>query len=91
MSDDNSEEEQAKVALMACIKASDDRTQSELGSEFESDSEELFAKLSHYELQSCLSEILEKYQKLHNKYKDLKQVQVYESKAHSKLKKVSPL
>lgn len=70
---------------MACTEDHVEKIQSEL--ESKSDSKEVFPNLSHPELESCLSEILEKYQKLHNKYKDLKQVHVSESQAHNKLKK----
>lgn len=55
---------------MATIKAPGEKIQSE--SESGSDSEEVFPNLSHSKLESCLSEILEKYQKLQRKYKDLK-------------------
>lgn len=73
------------MALLARTKAPDDKIQSV--SKFESDSEELFPNLSRSDLESCLSEILEKYKMLQNKYKDLKQVHVYESEAYSQLKK----
>lgn len=53
----------------------------------ESDFEEVFPNLSRSELEFYLSEILEKYQKLQSKYKDMKQVHVSKSEAHSKLKK----
>lgn len=43
--------------------------------------------MSHSELESYLYEILEKYHKLQDKYKGLKQVKVSESEAHNKLKK----
>lgn len=64
---------------MACIEVPTEKIQSE--SESESDSEEVFAKLSRSELESRLSEVLDKYQKLLNKYKDLKKIHVYESKS----------
>lgn len=72
---------------MASTLDYDKKIQLESKLEFESDYEESFPNLSRSELESCLSEILEKYQKLQNKYKDLKQVKVFESEAHSKLKK----
>lgn len=50
-SKDDFEEDQANVALMACAKASAKKIQSE----FELDSEEVFAELSRSELQSSLS------------------------------------
>lgn len=64
-SEDDSEEEQANMALMACIEAHTEKIQSELESQL--DSKEVFPNLSHYELESCLFEILENYQKLQNK------------------------
>lgn len=83
--EDDSEEEQANMVLMVYTKAYAEKIQSE--SKSESDSEDVFPNLSRSELESYLSGILEKYQKLQNKYKDLKQVHVSESEAHNKLKK----
>ncbi|XP_050916179.1 uncharacterized protein LOC127131293 [Lathyrus oleraceus] len=51
-------------------------------SESESDYEEVFSELSCSELEFSLSEVLEKYQNLLNKYKDLKKISVSESKAY---------
>lgn len=42
----------------------------------ESDSKELFSELSRSELKSSISEVLEKYQNLMGKYKDLKKINV---------------
>lgn len=84
-SEDEYEEEEANVVLMVSIWASDDKTHSE--SKSESDSEEVFPDLSHSELELCLLEIMEKYQKLLNKYKDLKQIHVSETEVHNKFKK----
>lgn len=47
---------------MECIKASDNKTHSE--SKSEPYSKEVFPDLSRSKVESCLSEILEKYQKL---------------------------
>lgn len=66
---------------MTSIKTSDQKTT--LESESKPYSKEVFFDLSRSELELCSYVILEKYQKLHNKYKDLKQVHVSESEAHS--------
>lgn len=81
-------EEQANVTLMARTEASDDKTMSESELESESDSKEGFSDLSHSELESCLFEILKRYQKFQNKYKNLKQDHISESEARSKFKKM---
>lgn len=82
-SEDDSEEEQANVALMACTKAPAETIQSEP----ELDYEEVFPKLSRSELEFSLSEVLEIYQNILNKYKDLKKFHGSESKAYCKLQK----
>lgn len=66
-------------------KSSHRNTQSEL--ESESNFEEVFSKLSRSELESSLSEVLEKYHNLLDKYKDLKNIHVSESEAHFRLQK----
>ncbi|XP_050897860.1 uncharacterized protein LOC127104736 [Lathyrus oleraceus] len=82
---DDFEEEQANMALMACTKAPIETIQ--LESESESDSEEIFTELTRSELESSLSEVLDKYQKILEKYKDLKKIHLSESETHCKLKK----
>ena len=66
---------------------SEDKALSESESESDSGSEEVFSKLSRSELESCLPEMLEKYQSLQSKYKDLKQVQVVASETYNELEK----
>ncbi|XP_050915187.1 uncharacterized protein LOC127130162 [Lathyrus oleraceus] len=51
------------------------------------DSEEVFSKLSRSKLESSLSKVLEKYQNLLDKYKDLKKIHVSESEAYCRLQK----
>lgn len=58
------------MALMACTKAPTKTIQSK------SNSEEVFFEISCSELESCLSEVLEKYKNLLDKYKDLKNIHV---------------
>ena len=65
-SSESDSEEQANVALMA--------TTSRNTSDGESDSEEVFSDLSRSDLESCLSETLNSYQKLKQKFKALKGV-----------------
>lgn len=84
---DDSNEEQANMALMESAKAYDDKTQPESESEFVSDFKEVFPNLYRSEFKSCQYEILENYQKLQRKYKDPKQFQISESEAQSKHKK----
>lgn len=72
---------------MASTKAFDSRSGSKFELESESYSNEVFFKLTCSEVESCLIEIPEKYQSLHNIYKDLKQIHVDDSEAHSELKK----
>jgi hypothetical protein len=85
------DEEKANIALMATTDDPEgseepkDKVLSE--SESDSDSEEVFSNLSRYDIESCLFEMLEKYQNLQSKYKDLKQVQVVSFKTHSELEK----
>ncbi|XP_050895080.1 uncharacterized protein LOC127101651 [Lathyrus oleraceus] len=55
--------------------------------ESSSDFEEVFSNLSRSGLECCLSELLERYQSLQSKYKDLKQVQVATSETRSELEK----
>lgn len=64
---------------MACTKTHVETIRSE--SESESNSKEVFADLSHCELESSLSEVMDKYQKLLDKYKYLKKIHVSESEA----------
>lgn len=85
--EDDSKEVKENVVLMARTEACDDKTQSES----ESDSEEVFFYLSRSELESCLSEILEKCQKLQNKYKDLNKSMYLNLKHTVSLRKNSPL
>lgn len=64
--EEDSDEEQANVALMATtadLEGSEEPKDNML-SELESDSgsEEIFSELSHFDLESYISEILEKYQ-----------------------------
>lgn len=84
-SEDDSEEEKANVALMACTNALGKTIQSE--SESESNFEEVFSELSYSKLESSLSEVLEKYQNLLAKYKDMKKIHVSKSEAYYKLQK----
>ena len=65
-SDLDSEEEHANVAFMA--------TTSRSSSERESDPDEVFSDLSRSDLESCLSESLNSYQKLKQNFKKLKRV-----------------
>ncbi|XP_050890418.1 uncharacterized protein LOC127095830 [Lathyrus oleraceus] len=86
-----SDEEYANVALMATItdpegyEEQEDKILSE--SESNSDSEEVFFELSRSDLKSCLSKILEKYQSLKSRYRDLKQVQLVTSETRGELEK----
>jgi hypothetical protein len=65
-SSESDSDEQANVALMA--------TTSKNTSDEESESEEVFSKLSRSDLESCLSETLNSYQKLKQKFKAIKDV-----------------
>lgn len=56
-------------------------------SELDYDSKEVFFELSRSDLESYLSEILEKYQSLQSRYKDLKQVLVVSFETRSELEK----
>lgn len=56
--EDDFEEEQVHMALMASSKSSDSR------SELDSDSNEVFSNLNHSEVESCLTKILERFQSL---------------------------
>lgn len=58
-SEDDSEEEQAHMALMGNIEAFDDESRSESGSESDLDPNEVFSNLTCSEVESCLTEILE--------------------------------
>jgi phage shock protein A len=66
-------------------KELEDKLLSKSGSD--SDFKEVFSNLSCYDIESCLSEMLEKYQSLQSKYKDLKQVQVIASETRRELAK----
>ncbi|XP_050899820.1 uncharacterized protein LOC127106581 [Lathyrus oleraceus] len=88
---EDSDEEKTNVALMA---TTEDRISSEepydkvsSESKSDSDSEEVFSNLSRYDIEICLSKILEKYQSLESKFKDLKQVQVTASETQKELEK----
>lgn len=69
------------MALMASSEASDSE------SELDSDPNEAFSSLTYSEVESCVTEILEKFQILQNIHKDLKRIHVADSKALSELKK----
>lgn len=73
------------MVLMGCVEAPAEMIQPK--SESESDSGEVFSKFSRSELESSLSEVLEKYQNLLDKYTDLKKIHVYESESYCKLQK----
>ncbi|XP_058782897.1 uncharacterized protein LOC131657524 [Vicia villosa] len=75
-----SEDERANIALMAHTSSNAN------SSEFESEVEEVFSKVSRSHLEQCLSKILEKYQKLRIKYKNLKHGQVSDSEDSKRLK-----
>lgn len=55
-SKDDFEEEKANVTLMACTKDPNEKIQSK--SESESDFEEVFVELSHFELEPSLSKVM---------------------------------
>ena len=90
--EEDSDEEQANVALMATTVNAEvsgepeEKMLLESESDSDSDSEEVLSKLSRSELEACLSEMLERYQSLQSKYKDLKQINVNTSEARDKLK-----
>lgn len=69
------------MALMASSEASDSGPESHL------DPNDLFSNLTRSEVESCLTGILEKFQSLKNRHKDLKRIHVAESEALSELKK----
>lgn len=87
----DSDEEQAIVALMATTTdpESSEEPKDKMLSESESDYdfEEVFSKPSRFDLESCVSEMLEKCQSLQSRYKDRKQVRLVTSETHSELKK----
>ena len=76
--EEDSDGEKANVALMAITKGptSSEEPEDKVLSESESDSdyEVVFSNLSRSDIEICVSEMLEKYQSLQSKYKDLKQV-----------------
>ena len=92
--EEDSDEEKANVALMAAtqdptsFEEPGDKILSE--SESNSDYEEVFSNLSRSDFESCLSEMLEKYQSLQSKCKDLKQVQAITSETQKELEKDIP-
>lgn len=80
-SEDDCEEEHTYMALMDNLEASDSISESD------SDSNEVFSNLTRSEVKSCLTEILEKFQSLQNRHKDLKRIHVAECEALNELKK----
>lgn len=57
------------------------------GSESNSDSNKVFSNLTRSQVEFCLTKILEKFQSLQNRHKDLKRIYVADSETISKLKK----
>ncbi|XP_058751791.1 uncharacterized protein LOC131624887 [Vicia villosa] len=81
-SEEEIEDERANIGLMANISSGFSSSESESNSEVE----EVFSKVSRSHLEQCLSEILEKYQKLRIKYKNLKHGRVSDYEYSRKLK-----
>ncbi|XP_058776943.1 uncharacterized protein LOC131651291 [Vicia villosa] len=86
-SEDDSEEEQAKMVLIANIRGFDEKIQPKAESKSDSHVEEVFLDIYRSDLTYSLFEILEKHQELQIKFKELKKVHEFVYEEHNKLKK----